>query len=104
MAQIFEIPLTATPQRFKITLGGVDYWMTFTFKNVNEGGWVLDVEDASGMPMVSGIPLVAGIDLLGQYQYLGFNGRLHVQTTSDPDATPTFENLGAASKLYWVIG
>ena len=103
MAQLFEIPLPATPQRFKITLSGSDYWIALTFKNINDGGWVLAIENSSGEKLVSGIPLVTGIDLLGQYKYLGFNGGLRGQTTADPDAVPTFENMGAASKLYWVI-
>lgn len=104
MSTIFEIPLdVGTPQRFTVTLSQVDYLMTLRYRNVPEGGWILDIADSSGTPIVEGIPLVTGSDLLAQYRHLGFRGALRVQTTNDPDAVPTFENLGAAGKLYWVI-
>jgi len=102
MANIFTIPLTADPQSFKITLSGVDYRMTLTYKNTDQGGWVLDIADASAAPIVSGIPLVTGADLLAQYGHFGFGGQLWVQTTQNPDAVPTFDNLGTDAILYWV--
>ena len=67
-----------------------------------QGGWVLDVYDSGGNPIVTGIPLVTGENLLAQYAYLGFIGGLWVQTTSDPDAVPTFQNLGGDGQLYYV--
>jgi hypothetical protein len=104
MSSIFEIPLSiGTPQQFSVTLSQVDYLMTLRYRNVIEGGWFLDIADISGNSIVEGIPLVTGVDLLEQYKHLGFTGALRVQTTNDPDAVPTFENLGAAGKLYWVV-
>lgn len=102
MASIFTIPLTPTPQTFKITLNGVDYQFTLTYINVDQGGWILDIADANGNPLVAGIPLVTGYGLLAQYQHLGFGGDLWVQTTQNPDAVPTFETLGTDALLYWV--
>jgi len=102
MASIFVIPLSSTPQTFKITLGAVDYRMTLTYQNVDQGGWVLDIADSNNVPIVCGIPLVTGIDLLGQYSYYQFGGQLFVQTAHDPDATPTFDNLGTEALLFWV--
>jgi len=105
MSTIFEIPLdVGTPQQFVITLSQVDYLLTLRYRNVSEGGWTLDIADTSGNSIIEGIPLVTGCDLLEQYRHLGFAGALRVQTTNDPDAVPTFENLGAAGKLYWVVG
>ncbi|MFA9439398.1 hypothetical protein ACDA63_07155 [Uliginosibacterium sp. sgz301328] len=98
----FEIPLTSQPQRFTITLSGVDYIVTVRYRDAQYGGWVVDIADAQQNPMVSGIPLVTGIDLLAQYKYMGFGGRLWAQTTDDPDAVPTFANLGTGSRVYWV--
>lgn len=98
----FKIPLSPKPQRFTITLGGVDYRMTVSYKNVPEGGWVLDVATLEDAPIVSGIPLVTGANLLEQYAHLGIAGRLFVQTATDPDAVPTFANLGTESFLFWV--
>jgi uncharacterized protein DUF6983 len=46
--------------------------------------------------------LVTGADLLAQYKHLGFTGALVVQTVSNPDAVPTFANLGDDGQVYWV--
>lgn len=97
----YEIPLTAEPQRFRITLSGVEYQLAIHWRNAAEAGWVLDIADSSGAAIVNGIPLVTGCDLLEQYRHLGFVGSLWVQTTADPDAAPTFDNLGTGSHLYW---
>ncbi|TJZ75577.1 phage baseplate plug family protein [Chitiniphilus eburneus] len=99
---IYEIPLTPDPQRFTVTLSGVDYRMTVQYRDAVNGGWVLDIGDANDEPIVNGIPMVTGVNLLEQYGYLGFTGGLWVQTTDDPDAVPTFENLGIGAHVYWV--
>ena len=99
---VYVIPLSPTPQRFTINLGGIEYGLTVRYRNAMMGGWVVDIADRSGLPMVNGIPLVTGCDLLAQYSHLGFAGELMVQTDDAPDAVPTFENLGDLSHLYWV--
>ena len=98
----FKIPLLAQPQRFRITLGTVDYVFRLTYQNTDQGGWVLDIADTDDAPIVSGIPLVTGINLLGQYPHLGFAGRLWLQTLDDN--APTYDNLGSEAFLYWVTG
>lgn len=98
----FEIPLSPEPQRFTITLSGVDYRLTVQYRKAGGAGWVLDIADANNAPLVSGIPLVTGIDLLGQYRHLGFTGRLWVQGADDPDEVPTYEDLGIGSHVFWV--
>jgi hypothetical protein len=104
--QAFEIPLTPSPQRFSIQLGGAAYSLTFQFRNAGlpgQGGtWILDIADDLGNPLVCGIPLVTGADLLAQYGYLNFGGGLMVMSDGDPAAVPTFANLGVASHLYWI--
>jgi hypothetical protein len=103
MSTIFEVPLqVGTPQTLTITLGGIQYELTLIYRNVNEGGWFLDIADQTGTPILQGIPLVTGVNLLEQYDYLEFGGQLWVQTSSDPDAVPTFENIGEDGLLYWV--
>lgn len=99
---IFQVPLIAAPQKFQVTLGGSNYILTALYRNVDGGGWTIDLADTAGNPILQGIPLVTGVDLLAQYDYLNFGGSLWVQTTSDPDAVPTFENLGTDGILYWV--
>ena len=92
------------PQTFQITLSGTVYTLTVQYRNDpgGMGGWVLDIADSSGNDIVTGIPLVTGANLLAQYAYLGFIGGLYVQTGSDPDAVPTFANLGGDAQLYYV--
>ena len=102
MPKYLEIPLVSGSQSFATRLGGVDYQIQIVYRNAAEGGYFLDIADGSGTPLVQGIPLVTGIDLLGQYKHLGFAGRLWVQTASSPDALPTYDGLGADSKLLWV--
>lgn len=99
----FEIPLTPNPQRFNITLSGVQYRLAVVWRNAEQGGWVLDIADVNGNPIIQGIPLVTGANLLGQYEYLGLGGVLWSQTTDNPDAVPTFDNLGVGSHLYWWV-
>lgn len=102
MANYFEIPLTATPQKFTVSLSGVEYVITLKYQFVTEGGWFIDIADANGVAIVNGVPLIVGANLLGQYTHLGFKGRMWVQTANAPDATPTFLNLGTEAFLYWV--
>lgn len=102
MPNFFKIPLLGTPERFRITLSGIDYWIKVTYKNVTDGGWVMDISDSTGNSLVNGIPLVTGVNLLAQYPHLGFKGRMWIQTDYDPDAVPTFTNLGSSAKLFWV--
>ena len=99
---VYEIPLTPTPQTFGITLAGIGFRMTVVWMAAPTGGWVLNIADASGNPIVSGIALVTGADLLAQYAYLGFGGSLVVQTDYNTDALPTFNNLGISSHVYFV--
>ena len=97
-----EIPLTPEPQTFSVTLANVEYKCTVQWRAVDMGGWVLDLADTDGNPILCGVPLVTGVDLLAQYAYLDFGGQLRVQTDNDPDVVPTFENLGVTSHLYFV--
>lgn len=100
----YEIPLkVGTPQTFPVTLSQVEYQFTLKFCDWDQGGWVLDIANAAGDLLVTGIPLTTGLDLLAPYPDLNFGGQLWVQTTSDPDAVPTFTNLGSDGLLYWVV-
>ena len=98
----YEIPLSPTPQTFNIALAGTTYQLTLRWNDAPQGGWALDIADDNGGPLLSGIPLVTGADLLAQYAYMGFSGKLIVQTDNDPAAAPTFNNLGQNSHLYFV--
>jgi hypothetical protein len=102
MTTIFQLPLQVTAQSFSVTLSGASYTFTLQYRNIDQGGWILDIADANANPILQGIPLVTGANLLDKYAYLGFVGGLYVQTTSDPDAVPTFTNIGVDGLLYYV--
>lgn len=97
----YEIPLSGVPETFSIALGPQSYRLRIGFANVDGGGWFFDLSDTAGNPILCGIPLVTGCDLLGPYRYLGIPGRLWVTTDGDPDAVPTFDDLGTTSHLYF---
>lgn len=97
----FLIPLENVPQVFEIALGGKNYLMTSKFNSADEGGWVLDLQDAvTNEYLACNIPLITGADLLEGLEYLGIAGPLVVFTDGDDLAVPTLENLGVESNLY----
>ena len=97
----YEIPLSPRPQRMSINLGGSIYQLRFGFADEDDPFWFMDIADSLGTPLVAGIPIVTGADLLQQYRYLGIPGRLWVMTDGDPNAVPTFANLGSAGHLFF---
>ena len=94
----YEIPLTPTPQTFGVSLDGTQYRLTLYWAQ----GWTMNIADALDNPIVNGIPLVTGADLIAQYRYLGLTGSLIVFSAPDPDALPTFDNLGIGSRLLFI--
>lgn len=99
---VFEIPLSPTPQRFKIQLGTNFYQLTVWWNDAPEGGWTADLADDTGAPIIASIPFVTGADLLEQFGYIGAPGELLVQTDQNTNAVPTYTNLGVASHLYFL--
>lgn len=99
---VYEIPLSPTPQKFAIQLGEQTYELRLQWNNAPTGGWVLDIFDENGEPLICGIPLVTGANLLEQFAYVGIVGELTVQTDFDINAVPTFENLGVNSHLFYI--
>ena len=97
----YEIPLTAEPQKFSISLSGVVYQINL-YWNVPNQIWTVDISDNLGNLIVAGIPLVANSDLLAQYQYLNFRGKLFVQTDSSQTTPPNYKNLGSTGHVYFV--
>jgi len=97
---VYEIPMTPQPQRFTISLGNTDYELLVRFCPP-ASCWVLDINTVEGVPLIAGIALVTGIDLLGQYGYLGIGGRLLVQSDTDINHVPQFNELGVTGHLYF---
>ena len=102
MATGFEIPLIPGPQKIAVTLGGLSAHLLVSYKDTDDGGWVVDLLDSQDAPILTGLPLITGADLLAQYGYMNFGGKLLVQSDTDPNAVPSFTNLGVTSHLYWV--
>lgn len=98
---VFEIPLLATPQNLSVVLNNALYNLLVQWCDP-ASCWIVDIADANDNLLVQGVPLVTGADLLAQYGYLGFGGKLIVQTDNNTDAIPTFDNLGKTSHLYFV--
>lgn len=98
----YEIPLSPSPLTQSISLAGVQYQLTVKWNSIAQI-WVLDIYDNNSTPIVRGIPLVCGIDLLAPFAYLNLGGRLYAQTDNEPDAPPTFTDLGITGHLYFVV-
>lgn len=99
---VFEVPFKAQPQRFTITILGIEYNLTLTW-NVPSQIWLLSIADSNSAELVSSIPLVAGADLLEQFAYLNFGGKLIAQTDHDINLPPSYTNLGSLGHVYFVV-
>lgn len=100
----FLIPLISIPQTFQIQLNGVNYQLTVKWNAADDAGWQFDLADAdTNTPLLAGQPLITGASCLAGLEYLGIDGDLWVYTNGDPDAVPTFTNLGIDSNLYFVV-
>jgi hypothetical protein len=99
---VYEIPLTPEPQTFNVRLVDKEYRFSLAW-NAIANTWTLDIATVdNSTPLVQGIPVVTGSNLIGQFEHLGIGGELRARTDHDPDAIPTFGNLGAAGHLYLV--
>lgn len=104
---VYQIPLSpGVAQGFVAPLaGGVAYNFRVFYVDApdGDGGWMMDISDSLGNPLLAGVPLVTGADLLAQYAYLGIGGTIYVITDGDPSAPPTFQNLGVNSHLAYEV-
>lgn len=98
----YQIPLSPKAQQFFIRLGSKQYFLTWRY-NADAPGWMLTIADENRAPLISNLPVVTGLDLLAPLRHLGIEGSLVVQTDNDPDAVPTYENLGTAGRTYFVV-
>lgn len=100
----YLLPLTNTPQKFTISLGGTEYILTCRWNSADEGGWYINLDNAAtGNNILSGVPLVAGADLLAQYEYLNFGGGLIIYTNAEGMTPPTIDNLGDDSNVFFMV-
>ena len=97
---ISEIPLSPDNQQFNISLANTTYKMRLLWRDA--AGWIMDMQDSGGNPMITGIPLVTGVDLLAQYAFMGFGFSLYVGCDDSAQEYPTKVDLGNGSHLYIV--
>jgi hypothetical protein len=102
MASTYEIPLSPNAQTLAVKLAGTTYQLTVLWRDDPSGGWILDLADNAGNPVISGMALVTGADLLAQYAHLELGFALYVQSDNDPTAPPTYADLGVSAHLYAV--
>lgn len=100
--QANEIPLSPDNQQFTTDINGVSYQIRSLWRD--NAGWVVDLMDASGAPVVSDIPLVTGANLLSQYAYLNLGFGLVVVCDDPSQDYPTKTDLGIKSHLLVVTG
>jgi hypothetical protein len=104
-AAAFRIPLSPSAhQSLTIQLAGIDYRLTLQWREAGLQGWLLDIADVNGDPIVCGIALVMGCNLLAQYSHLKFGGELWLWGGPDRSAPPTFDDLGVTKNLYFITG
>jgi hypothetical protein len=100
---VFRIPLKNTPQRFEIELAGRSFIMVVRW-NPAMPNWILCLLDGeTEQPLLNCLPFTTGVDLLSQFRHVGIEGSFVVVTDGDEFATPTLENLGGESNLYYVV-
>ena len=97
---VFLVPFVpAQPQSLQISIGGITYTIKVRWCDPFNC-WILDLLDTTDNPILQGVPMITGADLLEQYNYLGLQFSLVVQTNNDVNAVPTFVNLGSQGNLY----
>ena len=101
MSTAFEIPLSPSAQSFFLRLANTTYRIDMRWSSPS-ACWLMDFSTEQEAPLLMGLAVVTGADLLAQFAYLGFKGGLIVMTEGDPDAVPTFLNLGIDGNVYFL--
>ena len=99
MINIQEIPLTADNQQFSINLGSQQLRLSFIWRDI--AGWIMDVHDLAGNPILSGSPLIPNVNLIEQFPYLGIDGWLVVSSDAESGEYPSKTGLGTLSRIYF---
>lgn len=97
---VYEIPITASPQKTTVNLAGTDRVLTTAWCDPAQC-WILSIDNVDGTNVIDGMPMVTGVDLLGQYAYLGIGGSIFVQSLSDPSRVPGYSTLATDGLVFF---
>lgn len=98
---VYTIPLSGRPERFQVMLHSITYTFRLIYCDTDQGGWMLDIGDPQGTPILCGIPLLPGQNLIGQHQHLDIGGEgagLYCKTVSGEP--PNASNLSDAALIF----
>lgn len=99
---VFEIPLSARPEKFDIEIAGQQFVMRTHF-NVPMDRWTIDIGKSESEWIIRNLALVAGQNLLEQYEHLNLGFGLHIFVDGEPTGEATFDNLGSDAHLLVTI-
>jgi hypothetical protein len=99
MTTFSKMPFAPMAQTMSVSMGGTTYTLR-TYWNTQSSTWALDLQDASGNPLIMGLPFITGAGLLDQLGYLGFPFNLYVITDGNTLASPTYANLGTDGNMF----
>lgn len=88
-------------QTFKITLSSVVYTLEFRY-NTRMQRWMMDIDDASGNPILEGVPCLVLRDLIGQYRTLAVPvGTFFVTDDTGQDLQPEQFDFGIQNTIWY---
>ncbi len=108
-----EVPKTGTGTRyylerpnfsFRVPLPAGANEVEFRFRYLGRGGWIYDINDADGAPIVRGSAVVVDRDILRQF--VGARrppGGFFFIRDKGAEAPVTRSDLGTTVKLYYVV-
>ena len=97
---VYSIPLYSGAQQFQVSLEDRTVQIRLIWREAEGGGWIMDLLETDGTPILAGLPLRCGQNLLEQYQYLGL-GKMMCLIDGDDSRDPTYEDMGSTLQLYW---
>ena len=98
---LLKIPVSNTPQKFKIRLLDKDYEFTTHWNYIAEV-WTLSIKDVLlDRVIIPYIYIVTGVDLLKPYQYMGIGGQMFAYNEQDETKVPDLNDFGLTTNLYF---
>lgn len=86
--------------KFKITLSGVIYVMSFRF-NTRSNSWYLDILDSSNQVIIAGLAILIDRNLLGQYRTFAVPvGTLFATDDTGKELEPTLNSF-RVDHTFW---